>query len=93
MPSFTVNCEKGKANTIVCEVVPTASSARATVSVRKAGTSKTAKRSGRGRLTVRLKSAKRLRGKERVVVRYRSRSATARVVLPLGKTVRVGAKR
>jgi hypothetical protein len=92
MPSFTVHCEKGKANTIVCEVVPTAS-ARATVSVRQAGVRKSATRSGRGKVTVRLKAAKRLRGKERVVVRYRSRSMTGRIVLRLGKTVRVSAER
>ena len=73
MPSFTVHCEKGKANTIVCEVIPKASSAKASVSVRQAGVRKTATRSGRGKVTVRLKAAKRLRGKERVVVRYRSK--------------------
>ena len=79
MPSFTVHCEKGKANTIVCEVVPRSTSAKATVSVRQARAARTAKRSGRtARLTVRLKSAKRLRGKERVVVRYRSSAMQAR---------------
>jgi hypothetical protein len=92
MPSFTVSCEKGKANTIICEVIPTAT-AKATVSVRQAGVRKTAKRSGRGKVTVRLKTGKRLRGKERVVVRYRSKSMQGRVVLRLGKTVRVSAKR
>ena len=92
MPSFTVHCEKGKANTIVCEVVPT-SAAKATVSVRQAGVSKTAKRSGRGKVTVRLKAGKRLRGKERVVVRYRSSAMQARIVLRLGKTVKFSAKR
>ena len=39
------------------------------------------------------KAGKRLRGKERVVVRYRSKQMSARVVLRLGKTVRVSAKR
>jgi hypothetical protein len=93
MPSFTVRCEKGKANTIVCEVIPRSTSAKASVSVRQAGVSKTARRSGRGKVTVRLKAAERLRGKERVVVRYRSSAMQARVVLRLGKTVKFSAKR
>ena len=93
MPSFTVHCEKGKANTIVCEVIPKATSAKATVSVRQAGVRKTATRSGRGKVTVRLKAVKRLRGKERVVVRYRSSALQGRVVLRLGKTVLVAGKR
>jgi hypothetical protein len=37
--------------------------------------------------------AKRVRGKDRVVVRYGSSAMRGRVVTPLGKTVKVSAKR
>ena len=91
-PSFSVNCEKGKKNTIVCVVTPQGTAARGTLTIRQAGVAKTARKSGRGKVRVVLK-AKRVRGKDRVVVRYSSSAMRGRVVTPLGKTVKITAKR
>jgi hypothetical protein len=92
-PSFSVNCKKAKKNQIVCTVTPQGSTARGTATIRQAGVAKAITRSGRGKVTVRLNTAKRLRGKDRVVVRYSSSAMRGRVVAPLGRTVRVSAER
>jgi hypothetical protein len=69
-------------------VTPRGSSARGTVTIRQAGVARTATKRARGKVRVVLK-ARRVRSRDRVVVRYSSSAMRGRVVTPLGKTVRV----
>jgi hypothetical protein len=79
-PSVRVTCDlSADGKTIVCTITaasPTSKSAKLTGTARIAGTKKSTTRSGKGHVTVKLRSAKRLKKAPRVVLKVRSGSNT-----------------
>jgi hypothetical protein len=79
-PSVRVTCElSSNGKTIICTitaVAPSSRTAKLTGSARIAGTRKTTTKSGKGKVTVRLRSAKRLKKAPRVVLKVRSGATT-----------------
>jgi hypothetical protein len=75
-PAVRVTCDlSADGRTIRCTisaVPPSSSAAKLTGTARLAGSKRSATRSGRGRVTVKLRSAKRLKKAPRVILRIRS---------------------
>ena len=84
-PSVRVTCDlSADGKTIMCTISaipPTSSSAKLTGTARIAGSKKTVTRTGKGKVTMRLRSSKRLKKAPKVVIRITQGKAKANLTV------------